>query len=71
MTESQRVNRLDGTPGWKIGRGDVPGELEFAITLDDQNVVSSPMRRQDALDLSELLKEAVRRLDEGSLDPLN
>ncbi|MCT1590481.1 hypothetical protein [Kocuria palustris] len=67
MAASERTGRLEGTPGWGIG-ADPEGEgLEFMITLDDSPVVSTPMSREEAEQLSSMLTEAVRQLDAGEL----
>lgn len=61
-----QTGHLDGvTPGWAIAGGRDGFDLEFGITADDQLTVSTPMRRQDAIDLAAMLTEAVRMLDEG------
>ena len=66
MSEQNRIGKIEGTPGWVIGLDPEGGRLELIVTVDDRAVVSTPMRRQDAIDLSAMLSEAVSRFDAGT-----
>lgn len=70
MKKQERVAEIKGaTPGWVIGGGRDEFGFEFGITQDDQLTVTAPMTRQDALNLAELLHEAVEKYDAGERLP--